>query len=80
MKKNQWIRAAVVAGLLAWPGVETWRYFRTVERMEAALQLQDRVSLKLAQARIAHRQQLRQTHTPAPGLPSAVGQAAASNL
>ena len=39
----------MAVGLIAWPGVETYRCFVARQQLEAALQRQDRVALRLAQ-------------------------------
>jgi len=41
----------VVVGLIAWPGVETYRCLVAKQELEAALQRQDRIALRLAQVR-----------------------------
>ena len=48
------VRAAVVAGLLAWPGVETFRLIATQQKAAAAEELQRDVQAKLAVARSKH--------------------------
>ena len=54
MSTKNWIRVSVVAGLLAWPGVETYRYCVAIGQREAALQRQERVAVLFAQAKAAH--------------------------
>lgn len=53
MSTKNWIRTIVAAGLLAWPGVETYRYFVARHVLETALQQQDRVAQRLAQVQQA---------------------------
>lgn len=48
------IRALVLAGLLAWPGVETFRLITTQQKAAAAEELQRDVQTKLALARSKH--------------------------
>lgn len=47
MKTRNVIRAVVVAGLIAWPGVETWRYYVAVRQREAAVERYVEVSSRL---------------------------------
>ena len=53
MSTKNWIRTIVAVGLIAWPGVETYRYVVARQQLEAALQRQDQLALRLAQARNA---------------------------
>lgn len=48
------VRALVVIGLLAWPGVETFRLIATQQQAAAAEELQRDVQAKLAVARSKH--------------------------
>lgn len=48
------VRALVLAGLLAWPGVETFRLIATQQKAAAAEELQRDVQAKLAVARSKH--------------------------
>jgi hypothetical protein len=53
MSTKNCVRTIVAVGLIAWPSVETYRYFVAREQLQAALQRQDRVALRLAQAQHA---------------------------
>jgi hypothetical protein len=55
MSTRNWIRIAVLTGLMAWPAVETYRYHVAVRQCEAALQLQTQVADRLVQVKRAHR-------------------------
>ena len=48
MNTKNWIRIAVVAALLAWPGVETLRYFVAKKQLAASLERQHSVQIELA--------------------------------
>ena len=48
------VRAVVLAGLLAWPGVETFRLISTQQKAAAAEELQRSVQAKLDVARAKH--------------------------
>src|SRR5512137_2800134 len=54
MSTKNWIRTVVLAGILAWPGVETYRYFVAVGQRDAALLQHERVAARVAQAQSAH--------------------------
>lgn len=56
IKTKIWIRVVVFAGLLAWPGVETYRLWVTTQRMEQAQALERSVRVKLEAARAKHTQ------------------------
>lgn len=49
-----WIRAAVVAGVIAWPAVETFRLIATQQKLAEAETLQQTVQAKLDTARAKH--------------------------
>jgi hypothetical protein len=51
MSTRNWIRTAVVVGLVAWPAVEGYRLFVAQQQLAQAVQQNERVSTKLAQAR-----------------------------
>ncbi len=53
MSTKNWIRTIVAVGLITWPGVETYRYLAAKQDLEAALQRQERVAFRIAQARQA---------------------------
>jgi hypothetical protein len=53
MSTKNWIRTAVVAGLVTWPGVETYRLIVAQEQLAAAQQRQSQVTVKLAQVKNA---------------------------
>lgn len=55
-----------MAGILAWPGVETARYFVAVNQREAAVERQQRVTGLLAQARTAHLARQQKSESTAP--------------
>ena len=48
------VRAVILAGLLAWPGVETFRLISTQQKAAAAEDLQRSVQAKLDVARAKH--------------------------
>lgn len=48
------IRSLVIAGLLAWPGVEMFRLVATQQKLAAAQELQRSVAAKLDSARAKH--------------------------
>ena len=48
------VRAVALAGLLAWPGVETFRLISTQQKAAAAEELQRSVQAKLDVARAKH--------------------------
>lgn len=50
-KTKFWIRVAVVAAVLAWPAVETWRLFDTKQKLKDAQALQQKVQTKYEAAR-----------------------------
>ena len=53
-QSKTFVRAAVVAGLLAWPGVETFRLIATQQQAAAAEELQRSVQAKLDVVRAKH--------------------------
>jgi hypothetical protein len=53
-QSKTFVRAVVVAGLLAWPGVETFRLIATQQKAAAAEELQRTVQAKLDVARAKH--------------------------
>jgi hypothetical protein len=53
MSIKNWIRVVVLTGILAWPGVETYRYCVALGQQDVALQRQQRVALVLAQTKTA---------------------------
>jgi hypothetical protein len=48
MKTKNWIRVSVVAALLAWPGVETYRLFVAKQQATTCLERQKSVEIALA--------------------------------
>jgi|WetSurMetagenome_2_1015567.scaffolds.fasta_scaffold1331580_2 hypothetical protein len=54
MNTKNWIRVAAMAGILAWPGVETYRCFVAIGQRDAASLQHERVAALVAQAKIAH--------------------------
>lgn len=56
IKTKVWIRVVVFAGILAWPGVETYRLVVTTQKMEEAFALERSVRGKLEAARAKHTQ------------------------
>jgi hypothetical protein len=48
------IRVIVLAGLFAWPAVETYRYFVASENLMASEKVLSQVQTKLAQAKARH--------------------------
>ena len=66
MSTKNWIRVVGMAGILAWPGVETARYFVAVNQREAAVQRQQQVTSLLAQARTTHLARQQKTETSVP--------------
>lgn len=59
MNKKNLIRIVVLAGLLAWPGVEWYRYQVAKNQLTASIELRLAVTERLAS--------LRQQHGPVPG-------------
>ena len=53
-KTKNWIRAVVIAGVISWPGVETYRLCVTTQQMETAQALERSVQVRLAAARTKH--------------------------
>jgi hypothetical protein len=53
MSTKNFIRIIVVAALLAWPGVETYRWWVARQQLTASVALQERVAVKLAQMKNA---------------------------
>jgi hypothetical protein len=51
MKSKNCIRTLVVAALIAWPAVETYRLYAANQELAASNKLQQTVSAKLAQLR-----------------------------
>ena len=49
--KKMWIRVLVLAAILAWPTVEAYRVWEAHEQLAAATQLEQKVSVRLADAR-----------------------------
>ena len=49
-----WIRTAVVAGIIAWPAVETFRLIATQQKLAEAETLQRSVQTKVETARTKH--------------------------
>ncbi len=45
------VRAVVLLGLMAWPGVETYRLYAARQDLAARLQTESKVTLRLAMAR-----------------------------
>jgi hypothetical protein len=52
-KTKNWIRAAVLAAVLAWPAVETCRYYAARQQLAASLQQQNAVQIELARLKSA---------------------------
>jgi hypothetical protein len=48
------IRVAVVAALAAWPGVESYRYFKAGKQRDAAQQQESYMTARLAQLKSKH--------------------------
>lgn len=46
-----WIRVVVIAGILAWPGIETYRLWITTQKLTEAQALERSVRVKLEAAR-----------------------------
>lgn len=46
-----WIRVVVIAGILAWPGIETYRLWTTTQKLTEAQALERSVRVKLEAAR-----------------------------
>ena len=46
-----WIRVVVIAGILAWPGIETYRLWDTTQKLTEAQALERSVRVKLEAAR-----------------------------
>ena len=46
-----WIRVVVIAGILAWPGIETYRLLDTNQKLVEAQALERSVRVKLEAAR-----------------------------
>ena len=55
-KTKFWIRVVVVVGLLAWPGVESYRLWVTNQKARESQALQQSVQVKLQAARAKHTQ------------------------
>lgn len=53
-KTKFWIRVVVLAALLAWPAVETWRLLDTRQKLEEAKALQQKVQTQYEAARAKH--------------------------
>ena len=51
IKIKIWIRVIVIAGILAWPGVELFRLWDTVQKLADAQALERSVKVKLEAAR-----------------------------
>jgi hypothetical protein len=66
MKTKNWIRLVVASALLAWPGVETYRYYVATQQLAAATQLQESVTMKVAQLKAAR---MAQPTKPGPATP-----------
>ena len=54
IKTKIWIRVIVICGILAWPGVETYRLWVTTQKMVAAQALERSVRAKVEAARAKH--------------------------
>ncbi len=54
MKTKNWIRTAVVAGLIAWPALETYRYYVAKNELSASVELNRDVTEKLTLAKLRH--------------------------
>ena len=54
MKTKIWIRAIVITGILAWPGVESFRLWQTTQKLTEAQALERSVKVKLEAARARH--------------------------
>lgn len=48
---KNYIRALVVAGLIAWPGYETYRLWVAQQQLITAMEQHERIELKLAQTK-----------------------------
>jgi hypothetical protein len=53
-KTKFWVRVVVLAALLAWPAVETWRLLDTRQKLEKAKALQQTVQTQYEAARARH--------------------------
>ncbi|HXJ60679.1 MAG TPA: hypothetical protein VNU68_28870 [Verrucomicrobiae bacterium] len=53
-KAKIWIRVVVFTGVLAWPAVETYRFWTTLQKMKEAQALERSVRAKLETARAKH--------------------------
>lgn len=53
-KTKFWIRVTVVAGILAWPAVESYRLWDTTQKLEQAQALERSVQVKLEATRAKH--------------------------
>lgn len=54
MKTKFWIRLVVFTALLAWPGVETYRFWVSTQELAKAQALERSVTAKLQAARAKH--------------------------
>jgi hypothetical protein len=54
IKTKIWIRSIVIAGILAWPGVESFRLWDTAQKLAGAQALERSVKVKLEAARARH--------------------------
>jgi hypothetical protein len=51
MKKTTWIRAVVYSAILAWPAVETYRWYQAHQALAASTELERKVSTRLAESK-----------------------------
>jgi hypothetical protein len=54
MTNKNWIRAAVLTGLLAWPGLETYRLWVAKKQLTASAELERSVSQRLVSLKKLH--------------------------
>jgi hypothetical protein len=64
IKTKIWIRAIVITGILAWPGVESFRLWKTTQKLAEAQALERSVKVKLEAARARHVQVASNPATP----------------
>ncbi len=51
MKNKTWIRAVVYSAILAWPAVETYRWYQAHQQLAASTELERKVSTRLASSK-----------------------------
>ncbi len=63
MKNKDLIRVAVLAVIFAWPGVEFCRYCVATQELAASQEREQKVSRRLAEARVKHAQEAQVVRT-----------------